>query len=79
MDYMKPIIILFIRFILMHILWWVLVLPVFGQSGPVGTDGDPDQIPVDGGIGFLLAAGAAYGISKYRGKRTNRHPDQGVN
>jgi hypothetical protein len=34
------------------------------DSGPGGTDdldGNPDAVPVDGGLSLLLAAGAAYG------------------
>jgi hypothetical protein len=27
---------------------------------------DPEDTPIDGGLSFLLAAGAAYGIKKYR-------------
>lgn len=27
---------------------------------------DPEDTPVDGGLGLLLAAGAAYGVNKYR-------------
>lgn len=27
---------------------------------------DPEDTPVDGGLGLLIAAGAAYGIKKYR-------------
>ena len=30
---------------------------------------DPTPIPVDGGVSFLLAAGAAYGIKKFRDVR----------
>lgn len=44
----------------------LLSVLVFAQGGPSGTDGDPDQIPVDGGIGLLVAAGVAYGVKKYR-------------
>jgi hypothetical protein len=34
------------------------------DTGPGGTgdlDGNPDSVPVDGGLSLLLAAGAAYG------------------
>ncbi len=27
---------------------------------------DPDDTPIDGGLTLLLAAGAAYGVKKYR-------------
>lgn len=34
-------------------------------SGAQGPD-DPNDVPVDGGLSLLLAAGSAYGIKKYR-------------
>ncbi len=38
-----------------------------GGGGPGGDPGgDPDLIPVDGGLGFLLAAGVGYGVKKAR-------------
>ena len=30
---------------------------------------DPDDTPIDGGLSLLLAAGAAYGVKKYRDSR----------
>ncbi len=40
-----------------------VLLPVitFAQGPP-----DPEDIPIDGGLSLLLAAGAAYGIKKCR-------------
>jgi hypothetical protein len=36
-------------------------------QGPGGDPGgDPDLIPIDGGLGFLLAAGVGYGVKKAR-------------
>ncbi len=29
----------------------------------------PDDVPIDGGLSLLLAAGAAYGVKKYRDNR----------
>jgi len=49
---------------------FVALLAVFSavkaQELPPGGDegGDPDAIPLDGGISILLAAGAAYGAKK---------------
>jgi hypothetical protein len=44
-----------------------------GGGGPGGDPGgDPDLIPVDGGLGFLLAAGVGYGVKKARDYRKNR-------
>lgn len=30
---------------------------------------DPEDTPIDGGLSLLLAAGAAYGVKKYRDRR----------
>ena len=51
------------------ILLLVLLLPiiVFAQGGPP----DPNDVPIDGGISVLLAAGAAYGVKKYRDHKKN--------
>lgn len=38
--------------------------PVYSQDIP-----PEDEIPVDGGVGLLLAAGAAWGIKKLKGKK----------
>jgi hypothetical protein len=43
------------------LLCFVVPLIALGQ-GPV----DPEDTPIDGGLGLLLAAGAAYGVKKYR-------------
>ena len=44
-----------------------------GGNGPDGEPGgDPDLIPVDGGLGFLLAAGVGYGVKKAREYRRNK-------
>jgi hypothetical protein len=41
-----------------------IALPVISlaQGGPP----DPEDTPIDGGLSFLIAAGSAYGIKKYR-------------
>lgn len=33
-----------------------------------GLPGDPEQTPIDGGLGILAALGGAYGIKKLREK-----------
>lgn len=43
-----------------------LLLPVFAMAQDPG--GGPDA-PIDGGLSLLLAAGAAYGVKKYRHDR----------
>lgn len=40
-----------------------IALPVVSLAqGPV----DPQDVPIDGGLSLLIAAGSAYGIKKYR-------------
>lgn len=39
-----------------------------GSGGP-GTGSGPTAIPLDGGAGLLLAAGAAYGLRRLRKRR----------
>ena len=41
----------------------ITVLPFFAMAQDPG--GGPD-VPIDGGLSLLLAAGAAYGVKKYR-------------
>ena len=41
----------------------VTLLPFFAMAQDPG--GGPD-VPIDGGLSLLLAAGAAYGVKKYR-------------
>ena len=45
------------------ILTVVMALPFFALAQDPG--GGPDA-PIDGGLSILLAAGAAYGVKKYR-------------
>lgn len=42
-----------------------------GDPGMPGDNGDPDglDVPLDGGVVFLLAAGAAYGYKKLRANK----------
>ncbi len=43
--------------------------PPPGGSVPAGTEPpcwDPDCVPIDGGVGFLIAAGAVLGVKKIR-------------
>ena len=48
-----------------------LVLAQIGGGGGEGT-GNPD-VPIDGGIGLLVAAGIGYGIKKTRDARKKRN------
>lgn len=49
-----------------------MVLPMltFAQGPP-----DPQDTPIDGGIGLLLAAGVGYGVKKYRDSRKKAEED----
>ena len=40
-----------------------------------GTASHGDEIPVDGGLSFLLAAGLGYGANRLRKQRINRKSD----
>ncbi len=40
----------------------------FGQADPTPP---PGAVPIDGGVGFLLAAGAAYGVKKMRERKNS--------
>lgn len=51
----------------------VFLLPEIASSQPSFPD-DPDQIPIDGGLALLFAAGSGYAIGKYRQKK-NRQND----
>ena len=44
----------------------ITVLPFFALAQDPG--GGPD-VPIDGGLSLLLAAGAAYGVKKYRSNK----------
>ncbi len=53
-----------------------LALPVLAIAQDPG--GGPD-VPIDGGLSVLLAAGAAYGVKKYRDHRKNSSEESGTN
>ena len=37
----------------------------------------PEDTPIDGGLSLLLAAGAAYGVKKYRDRKKKNEEDAG--
>lgn len=41
-----------------------VALPPSGVGGNENADDPDNEVPIDGGIGFLLLAGAAYGAKK---------------
>ena len=56
-----------IYFILPFILF---LLPALVHAQPGFTD-DVNDVPVDGGLSLLVAAGVGYGVKKVREKRKN--------
>ncbi|WP_159017866.1 PID-CTERM protein-sorting domain-containing protein [Algibacter sp. L3A6] len=40
-----------------------------GKCGGGSTPTDPDSVPLDGGLGFLMLGAAALGVKKLRGKK----------
>ena len=44
-----------------------------GSGGPIPNNPPPaDQIPIDGGVSLLLAAGGAYGLKRLRAARAKK-------
>ena len=44
-----------------------------GSGGPIPNTPPPaDQIPIDGGVSLLLAAGGAYGLKRLRAARAKK-------
>ncbi|MBL7703075.1 MAG: hypothetical protein JNM14_12555 [Ferruginibacter sp.] len=55
-------------YIILAVILSVALPAVLLAQGPI----DPEDTPIDGGLSLLLAAGAAYGVKKYRNvKRKN--------
>lgn len=48
---------------------FMLMFSINAFSQPEMEDGDATNLPVDGGLSLLLAAGAAYGIRQIRSRR----------
>ena len=46
----------------------IATLPQIAQAQPGGDPGDPD-VPIDGGLTLLIAAGVGYGVKKVRDER----------
>lgn len=52
----------------------ITAIPFFALAQDPG--GGPD-VPIDGGLTVLIAAGAAYGIKKYRDHKKKQQEDEG--
>jgi hypothetical protein len=50
-----------------------LVLPAIAHAQII----DPNDTPIDGGLSLLLAAGAAYGVKKYRDEKKKGEEEVG--
>jgi len=50
----------------------IFSVPPPPDPGDENPPGDPG-VPVDGGLGFLLAAGLGYGANRLRKKRQEKH------
>lgn len=59
-------------FVLSIICCLVLPLAMYAQGPP-----DPQDVPIDGGLSLLLAAGAAYGVKKYRDGKKKQEEEGG--
>lgn len=52
------------------ILFAIMALPVLVMAQPEGLPGDPD-VPLDGGLSLLVAAGVGYGARKMKQRKNN--------
>jgi len=44
----------------------------FNPSFAIGDPGDDPDVPIDGGLSILIAAGVGYGVKKIRDERKKR-------
>ena len=58
---MKTRILFILALVMLYVNEWVLAQP--------GLPGNPDQAPIDGGLGLLAAAGGTYAVKKLRDKK----------
>ena len=63
----------YFKAIFLGVIFSFLILPNLLQAQSIGGDTptDPD-IPIDGGVGILVAAGIAYGAKKIREERKKK-------
>ncbi len=53
-----------------------ILLPSLVMAQPPDGGGDPDAVPIDGGLSMLLAAGVGYGVKKIRDHRKKQREEQ---
>jgi len=46
-----------------------IATPMLAMAQIDGVPGDPDAVPIDGGLSLLMAAGVGYGAKKLQSKR----------
>ena len=53
---------------------------IHAQAPPPGCDPltDPLCVPIDGGLGFLIAAGVGYGIKKVRDSKKQQQAEENI-
>jgi hypothetical protein len=49
-----------------------MCLPIFSFAQGGGLPPAPADVPIDGGLVILLAAGVGYGVKKYRDQRKKK-------
>lgn len=52
-------------------LFAALIIPALLNAQPVFDD-DVNDVPIDGGLSLLIAAGAGYGIKKIKAKQSTK-------
>jgi len=60
--------------ITLGIICCMLILPSLLHAQGPGFGDDTDDVPIDGGLSLLAAAGIGYGVKKYR--QRNKQQDQ---
>ncbi len=62
-----------IKTILLLLAWLVITTPASANDHEPPDGGDTSNVPIDGGLSILLAAGVAYGAKKgYDMRKKNR-------
>lgn len=56
--------------VLLTVFTAILVLGSLAVQAQPGDPGDDPDVPVDGGVTLLVAAGVGYGIKRYRDSRS---------